>query len=207
MPALSSASAAAAVASAAAPTDAAVVKLDFEELRAKERTSERKLKSSGMEREYHRGTIVNYDYVVRKHQVKYDNVMKSNGEGEETLDFIDIEIDKLEWCDDEKDEKNNDNAKTKNAKNKVTLPAQGKMSEIVAQMAENWPKVGTHVWGRVKGHGWWPGICKGKESPTSRTHQLSSTIHGHGFARRSRAVHQVSTRFEKSRHPKRSRMR
>merc|ERR1712159_806731 len=70
---------------------------------------------------------------------------------------------------DKKDEKNNDNAKTKNAKNKVTLPAQGKMSEIVAQMAENWPKVGTHVWGRVKVHGWWPGICKGKESSTSRT--------------------------------------
>merc|ERR1711943_74750 len=40
---------------------------------------------------------------------------------------------------------------------------------IVAQIAENWPKVGTHVWGRVKGHGWWPGICKGKESSTSRT--------------------------------------
>ena len=170
MPALSSASAAAAVASAAAPTDAAVVKLDFEELRAKRAYIGKKVEVFWHgEREYHRGTIVNYDYVVRKHQVKYDNVMKSNGEGEETLDFIDIEIDKLEWCDDEKDEKNNDNAKTKNAKNKVTLPAQGKMSEIVAQMAENWPKVGTHVWGRVKGHGWWPGICKGKESSTSRT--------------------------------------
>ena len=169
-PALSSASAAAAVASAAAPTDAAVVKLDFEELRAKRAYIGKKVEVFWHgEREYHRGTIVNYDYVVRKHQVKYDNVMKSNGEGEETLDFIDIEIDKLEWCDDEKDEKNNDNAKTKNAKNKVTLPAQGKMSEIVAQMAENWPKVGTHVWGRVKGHGWWPGICKGKESLTSRT--------------------------------------
>ena len=170
MPASSSASAAAAVAAAAAPTDTAVVKLDFEELRAKRAYIGKKVEVFWHgEREYHRGTIVNYDYVVRKHQVKYDNVMTNNGEGEETLDFIDIEIDKLEWCDDEKDEKNNDNAKTKNAKNKVTLPAQGKMSEIVAQMAENWPKVGTHVWGRVKGHGWWPGICKGKESSTSRT--------------------------------------
>jgi hypothetical protein len=120
------------------------------------------------EQVYHRGTIVNYDQVVKRHCVKYDMVKREN---EGVLDYIDIEADTLEWCDadDEKDENKNNTTKTKKSKSKVTLPAQGKMSEIVAQMSESWPKVGAHVWGRVKGHGWWPGVCKGKESSATRT--------------------------------------
>ena len=148
---------------------AAVVKIDFEELRAKRAYIGKKVEVFWIgEQVYHRGTIVNYDQVVKRHCVKYDIVKREN---EGVLDFIDIEADTLEWCDadDEKDENKNNTTKTKKSKSKVTLPAQGKMSEIVAQMSESWPKVGAHVWGRVKGHGWWPGVCKGKESSATRT--------------------------------------
>jgi len=148
---------------------AAVVKIDFEELRAKRAYIGKKVEVFWIgEQVYHRGTIVNYDQVVKRHCVKYDMVKREN---EGVLDFIDIEADTLEWCDadDEKDENKNNTTKTKKSKSKVTLPAQGKMSEIVAQMSESWPKVGAHVWGRVKGHGWWPGVCKGKESSATRT--------------------------------------
>ena len=148
---------------------AAVVKIDFEELRAKRAYIGKKVEVFWIgEQVYHRGTIVNYDQVVKRHCVKYDMVKREN---EGVLDYIDIEADTLEWCDadDEKDENKNNTTKTKKSKSKVTLPAQGKMSEIVAQMSESWPKVGAHVWGRVKGHGWWPGVCKGKESSATRT--------------------------------------
>ena len=148
---------------------AAVVKIDFEELRAKRAYIGKKVEVFWIgEQVYHRGTIVNYDQVVKRHCVKYDMVKREN---EGVLDYIDIEADTLEWCDadDEKDENKNNTTKTKKSKSKVTLPAQGKMSEIVAQMSESWPKVGAHVWGRVKGHGWWPGVCKGKEASATRT--------------------------------------
>ncbi|CAL6270392.1 unnamed protein product [Bathycoccus prasinos] len=148
---------------------AAVVKIDFEELRAKRAYIGKKVEVFWIgEQVYHRGTIVNYDQVVKRHCVKYDMVKREN---EGVLDYIDIEADTLEWCDadDEKDENKNNTTKTKKSKSKVTLPAQGKMSEIVTQMSESWPKVGAHVWGRVKGHGWWPGVCKGKESSATRT--------------------------------------
>ena len=148
---------------------AAVVKIDFEELRAKRAYIGKKVEVFWIgEQVYHRGTIVNYDQVVKRHCVKYDMVKREN---EGVLDYIDIEADTLEWCDadDEKDENKNNTTKTKKSKSKVTLPAQGKMSEIVVQMSESWPKVGAHVWGRVKGHGWWPGVCKGKESSATRT--------------------------------------
>jgi hypothetical protein len=155
---------------ATSKADASVVKIDFEELRAKRAYIGKKVEVFwNGEQEYHQGTIVNYDHVVKKHCVKYDRVKKSDRENEAMLDFIDIETDTLEWRDEDEEEDDKNNTKTKKSKSKVTLPAQGKMSEIVAQLPESWPKVGAHVWGRVKGHGWWPGVCKGKESATSRT--------------------------------------
>ena len=38
------------------------------------------------------------------------------------------------------------------------LPNPGKPARVVSLLAPNWPQPATHVWGRVKGHGWWPGV-------------------------------------------------
>ena len=38
------------------------------------------------------------------------------------------------------------------------LPNPGKPAKVVSLLAPNWPQPQTHVWGRVKGHGWWPGV-------------------------------------------------
>ena len=38
------------------------------------------------------------------------------------------------------------------------LPNPGKPARVVSLLAPNWPQPSTHVWGRVKGHGWWPGV-------------------------------------------------
>ena len=78
-----------------------------EELRAKRAYIGKKVEVFWIgEQVYHRGTIVNYDQVVKRHCVKYDMVKREN---EGVLDYIDIEADTLEWCDadDEKDENKN----------------------------------------------------------------------------------------------------
>jgi hypothetical protein len=38
------------------------------------------------------------------------------------------------------------------------LPSPGKPAEVLAELGAAWPGVGVHVWGRVKGHGWWPAV-------------------------------------------------
>ena len=32
---------------------------------------------------------------------------------------------------------------------------------MLAELGPAWPSAGQHVWGRVKGHGWWPGVVIG----------------------------------------------
>jgi hypothetical protein len=38
------------------------------------------------------------------------------------------------------------------------LPSPGKPAVVLSRLPPNWPQPNTHVWGRVKGHGWWPGV-------------------------------------------------
>ena len=41
------------------------------------------------------------------------------------------------------------------------VPQPGKPAEVLAELGNAWPSPGQHVWGRVKGHGWWPGVAIG----------------------------------------------
>jgi len=38
------------------------------------------------------------------------------------------------------------------------VPLPGKPAEVLSELPATWPSEGQHVWGRVKGHGWWPGV-------------------------------------------------
>jgi len=38
-----------------------------------------------------------------------------------------------------------------------SVPQPGKPAEVLEELGPTWPSPGQHVWGRVKGHGWWPG--------------------------------------------------
>ena len=41
------------------------------------------------------------------------------------------------------------------------MPQPGKPADVLAELPTAWPSAGQHVWGRVKGHGWWPGVVIG----------------------------------------------
>jgi len=41
------------------------------------------------------------------------------------------------------------------------VPQPGKPADVLAELPTAWPSAGQHVWGRVKGHGWWPGVVIG----------------------------------------------
>ena len=41
------------------------------------------------------------------------------------------------------------------------VPQPGKPADVLAELPSAWPSAGQHVWGRVKGHGWWPGVVIG----------------------------------------------
>jgi len=46
----------------------------------------------------------------------------------------------------------------------MALPQPGKTAEILKTLPPSWPPVGALVWGRVRGHGWWPGSVHSKEA-------------------------------------------
>jgi len=143
------------------------------------------------EQEFHRGLIVKYDEVIKRHRVKYEEATKDQNENnkeefldEEMLDFINVENDKLTWVDEKTTttnanmnrNKDDDDSKETTTTTitptaavkivpRISLPAPGKVAEYVSsQLPESWPRAGQYVWGRVKGHGWWPGVCKGKSA-------------------------------------------
>lgn len=48
----------------------------------------------------------------------------------------------------------------------MALPQPGKSAEILKTLPASWPPVGALVWGRVRGHGWWPGSVHSKDAGT-----------------------------------------
>jgi len=55
----------------------------------------------------------------------------------------------------------------------LTLPHPGKSAEIVKALPASWPNLGALVWGRVKGHGWWPGTVHAKCAGSQGVHEVS----------------------------------
>jgi hypothetical protein len=48
----------------------------------------------------------------------------------------------------------------------MALPQPGKSADILKTLPASWPPVGALVWGRVRGHGWWPGSVHSKDAGT-----------------------------------------
>lgn len=45
----------------------------------------------------------------------------------------------------------------------LVVPPPGKAADILKTLPASWPTVGSLVWGRVRGHGWWPGAVRDKD--------------------------------------------
>ena len=45
----------------------------------------------------------------------------------------------------------------------LVVPQPGKAADILKTLPASWPTVGSLVWGRVRGHGWWPGSVREKD--------------------------------------------
>lgn len=114
------------------------------------------------------GLVVAFNGKNGKHKIRYDD-----GDVEEVL----LAAERIEWVEPGEDETKLQprapaiaagggalSSKAKAvvvAKPKMTtfvVPVAGKPAEVLAELGPAWPTPGAHVWGRVKGHGWWPGV-------------------------------------------------
>jgi hypothetical protein len=46
----------------------------------------------------------------------------------------------------------------------LSMPQPGRPADILSTLPSSWPAVGSLVWGRVRGHGWWPGAVHDKDA-------------------------------------------
>ena len=114
------------------------------------------------------GLVVAFNAKNGKHKIRYDD-----GDVEEVL----LAAERIEWVEPGEDETKIQprapaiaagggalSSKAKAvvvAKPKMTtfvVPVAGKPAEVLAELGPAWPTPGAHVWGRVRGHGWWPGV-------------------------------------------------
>lgn len=111
------------------------------------------------------GTVIGFNSKNGKHKVRYDD-----GDAEEVL----LAAERIEWVYPGEDATvprapataAGGGALSAKAKAVVvvakkinySVPLPGKPAEVLAELGAHWPSPGQHVWGRVKGHGWWPGV-------------------------------------------------
>ena len=114
------------------------------------------------------GTVQAFNAKNGKHAVRYDD-----GDVEEVL----LAAERIEWVYPGEDATvprapatvaggGALSAKTKavvvtTRKINFAVPQPGKPADVLAELGPAWPLPGQHVWGRVKGHGWWPGVVIG----------------------------------------------
>ena len=114
------------------------------------------------------GTVLAFNAKNGKHAVRYDD-----GDVEEVL----LAAERIEWVYPGEDATvprapataaggGALSAKTKAVvvtarKINFAVPQPGKPADVLAELGAAWPAPGQHVWGRVKGHGWWPGVVIG----------------------------------------------
>jgi len=53
------------------------------------------------------------------------------------------------------------------------MPQPGKSADVLKTLPPSWPNAGALVWGRVKGHGWWPGTVHAKCSGSQGVQEVS----------------------------------
>jgi len=53
------------------------------------------------------------------------------------------------------------------------MPQPGKSADVLKTLPSSWPNAGALVWGRVKGHGWWPGTVHAKCSGSQGVQEVS----------------------------------
>ena len=127
---------------------------------------------------FYAGLVVGFDFKSAKHRVRYDD-----GDVEDVL----LAAERIEWIQPGVVDESKlaptapataagGGALSSKASRAVSLgsalprrivhfalPAPGKPAEVLAELGASWPSTGAHVWGRVKGHGWWPGVVQRPE--------------------------------------------
>ena len=124
------------------------------------------------EQQFFAGVVAAYNGRTNKYLINYDD-----GDQEEiTLGVHDAEQQGQHDVDedhhrDARDDDDDDDDERRGASTSLnavpegplpTMPQPGKSADVLKTLPPSWPNAGALVWGRVKGHGWWPGSVHAK---------------------------------------------